>query len=40
VAQSNSNLVEVREWARTYTTVAIKTLAALMLSKKSEDLTR
>ena len=40
MAQSNSNLVEVREWARTYTTVAIKTLAALMLSKKSEDLTR
>jgi hypothetical protein len=30
----------VRELARTYTTVAIKTLAALMLSKKSEDLTR
>ena len=30
----------MRELARTYTTVAIKTLADLMLSKESEDLTR
>ena len=36
----NKANAEVRELARTYTTVAIKTLAALMLSKTSEDLTR
>ena len=36
----NKANAEVRELARTYTTVAIKTLAALMLSKESEDLTR
>jgi hypothetical protein len=36
----NKTNAEVRELARTYTTVAIKTLPALMPSKKSEDVTR
>src|ERR1700719_1226092 len=40
LGSKNKANAEVRELARTYTTVAIKTLAALMLSKETDDLTR